>query len=131
MVRDGIRSSHLVGEPAARVRVNAAAAGYGRSGVVLPPGSLLVVSHEGPEGPLHFAMERPLAPGAAGPPGAPPAWQYVVIDGAGWVLERGRIPTCVRCHEEASSDEVFGPAGIAPGPDAPSAPTSAATGSTL
>lgn len=125
VVRDRIRSSHLVGEPEARVRVNAVAADYGRAGAVLPAGSLLVVSQDGGEGTLHFVMERSGSPEAAS---APPRWEYAVVDASGWVLARGRIPTCVRCHEEAPVDEVFGPAGLAPPPPEDEAqPTSPST----
>jgi hypothetical protein len=103
VVRDAVRSSHLVGEPTATIRVNDAADAYGRAGTVLPAGALLVVSHEVDAGPLHFAMERAAE-------GAP--WEYAVVDVEGWILARGRIATCVRCHEEAPRDEVFGPPGL-------------------
>lgn len=41
-----------------------------------------------------------------------PRWEYAVIDETSHVLEQGRIATCVRCHEEAPRDEVFGPPGL-------------------
>lgn len=129
IVRDGVRSSHLVGEPEAQVRVNEVAADYGRTGAILPSGSLLVVSHDGGAGLLHFVMERGASPEAGS---APPRWDYAVVDTAGWVLARGRIPTCVRCHEEAPADEVFGPAGLpTPPPEDASEPTSPSTRPTL
>lgn len=105
-VREGLRSSHLVGEPESTIRTNSLGEAYGRRGAVLPAGALLVVSHQHQGGLLHFAMERP-----AGDPASPGPWEYAVVDDAGWIVERGRIPSCVRCHQEAPADEVFGPGG--------------------
>ncbi len=104
IAREAMRSSHFVGEPEATIRANEIAARYGRPGPPLPGGSLIVVTHERQEGIVHFAMARPAAPA-----GQPARWDYAVIDAAGWVVESGRIPLCVRCHEEAPGDELFGP----------------------
>lgn len=35
-------------------------------------------------------------------------WSYFELDSRGTVLARGVIPLCVTCHEQASSDRVFG-----------------------
>src|SRR5690606_11845014 len=108
VVREGVRSSHLVGEPTATFRVGGAAAAYGRPGPRLPGASLLVVSHDVEDGPLHFAMER-------SDEAAP--WTYAVVDRDGWIVEAGRIPSCVRCHQEAPGDEIFGPPAAPPPAD--------------
>lgn len=108
-VREGLRSSHLVGDPESTLRTNELGEGYGRRGAVLPAGTLLVVSHQHEGGLLHFAMKRPPRASGAGDPVRPAPWEYTVVDDAGWIVESGRIPSCVRCHEEAPADEVFGP----------------------
>jgi hypothetical protein len=105
VVRERTRSTHFFDRAEASIRVNPAGAAYGTHGAILPPGSLLVVSHEGPSGVAHFAMEKAAT-------ATSPRWDYAVVDEAGWVVERGRIPSCARCHEEAPSDEVFGPPGL-------------------
>jgi hypothetical protein len=35
-------------------------------------------------------------------------WEYVVLDAAGRLEERGKLAPCARCHAEANADWVFG-----------------------
>lgn len=110
VVRERMKSSHFASSPDVEIRVNAHAAAYGRRGGELVEGSLIVASHALPEGVVRFTMEKRVG----GDPRnvAAVAWEYAVIDAASHVVERGRIPTCVRCHEESPTDEVFGPPGL-------------------
>lgn len=108
VVRERVRSTHLTDGSEATLRGNEAAATYGQHGAVLPVGALLVASHDTTSGVVHFAMEKRAATATA----TDPRWDYTVVDAAGWIVERGRITSCVRCHAEAPNDEVFGPPGL-------------------
>ncbi len=110
VVRARQKPSHFNGSPDVEIRVNAHAAAYGRRGGELGEGSLIVATHELPDGVVRFAMEK--RPGAAPANAAAVAWEYAVIDATFQAVERGRIATCVRCHEESPTDEIFGPPGL-------------------
>jgi hypothetical protein len=110
VVRERQKSSHFVGSPDVALRVNAHAAAYGKRGAALGEGALIVASHDTPDGVVHFAMEKRVGAEPKNP--AVPAWEYAVIDSTLHTVEVGRIATCVRCHEEAAADEVFGPPGL-------------------
>jgi hypothetical protein len=105
VLREDYRSSHFTGEPRATLRGNELSKGYGQRGAELPVGALLIAEHQLDAGAVTLAMEKV----AVGPTAR---WEFAVVDPEGWVVERGRIPSCVRCHAEAARDEVFGPAGL-------------------
>jgi hypothetical protein len=76
-------------------------------GSVIPPGAIAVEAHrtaDGGEGP-RFAMVKH-EPGFDARGGD---WEYVVLDPAGNVEQRGILPLCARCHGDAPSDHLFGP----------------------
>lgn len=110
VVREHQKSAHFLGAPEVEIRVNELAAGYGRRGGELVEGSLIVATHALPDGIVRFAMEKRAGADPKNPTVV--AWEYSVIDAAFRAVERGRIATCVRCHEEAATDEVFGPPGL-------------------
>jgi hypothetical protein len=35
-------------------------------------------------------------------------WEFVVLDAAGRLEDRGKLALCARCHAEATADWVFG-----------------------
>lgn len=109
------RTAHLVEARRAQVRVSKdAAATYGALvvGSTLSVGTLLVEALSAddaapPE--LYLVMEK-----------AAEGWQYAELDREGQVVAR-RTELCQRCHQEALSDELFGPGANAlpasPGPE--------------
>jgi hypothetical protein len=110
VVREHQRSSHFLGHPDVELRVNQQAAAYGKSGESLGEGALVVATHALPEGAIRFAMEKRRGASPDDPSGL--AWEYTVVDETSHAVEHGRIATCVRCHEEAAHDEIFGPPGL-------------------
>jgi hypothetical protein len=66
------------------------------------PGSTFVMLHRsratGKRGPIHV-MEK-----------GPSGWKFQLLDANGIVNRQARLSLCARCHAEAASDFVFGPA---------------------
>jgi hypothetical protein len=101
-------SQHLAADQEAETRANGAAAAYPDLGPARTPtpGSVLVqrLFERGAAAPsVLFAMEK-----SAASPGDAAAWEFLVLDPAGLVQERGALEACVRCHAEAPHDMVFG-----------------------
>lgn len=107
-------SQHLAADHEAETLANDAASAYPNLGParLLDPGAILV--------------QRLYAPGAATPealfvmvrrtvrvsPDGPDVagWEYLTLDPAGFITERGPLEACVRCHAEAPHDGAFGKA---------------------
>jgi hypothetical protein len=104
------QSQHFGATVERTVRVNEAAAGYGTlgQGSTMPPGSLVVELHHGPDDERllgAFVMSKM-------PAGSEPRtgdWEYVVLDAELRVLARGALAPCARCHAAARHDALFGP----------------------
>ncbi|MCC6646691.1 MAG: hypothetical protein IT374_14100 [Polyangiaceae bacterium] len=70
-------------------------------------GAIAVEAHkdsEGRPGPTYAMVKREAGFDTAGGD-----WEYLVLDGAGQVEQRGVIPLCARCHADAAVDHLFGP----------------------
>lgn len=70
-------------------------------------GSIVIEEHKdntGKPGPVYAMVKRD--PGYDVPGGD---WEYLVLDGAGRIEQRGAIPLCARCHADAAVDHLFGP----------------------
>ena len=70
-------------------------------GAELEAGCTLVMLHKsratGKPGPI-YVMQR-----------GESAWDYMVLEQEGGIVERGPIPRCARCHADAVADFLFGP----------------------
>lgn len=70
-------------------------------------GAIAVEEHrdsEGKPGPTYAMVKRDAGFDVQGGD-----WEYLVLDGAGRVEQRGVIPLCARCHADAPVDRLFGP----------------------
>jgi hypothetical protein len=103
-----VSKGHFAGRWNAQVAVNdTARSTYTNLGASsrFAVGSLLVKKHATPSapGPIFAMAKRDLG---FFPEGSD--WEYVVIDAAGRLEERGKLPLCARCHAEGNADAVFG-----------------------
>jgi hypothetical protein len=102
-------SDHLTGQLDGEVLVDDAATAYPALGPLRPiaPGATLIerlYPHGVPDVAAYFAMAKRA-------PGYDPAggdWEYLVLDAAGHIEQRGRLPLCGRCHADAPHDHLFG-----------------------
>ncbi|MEZ4311320.1 MAG: hypothetical protein R3F14_25030 [Polyangiaceae bacterium] len=108
-------SQHLAADHDAETLASPEAPAYPPRGPARAPGpgAALVQRLYAPEGTtpeLYFVMSRPsVAPAAPAASSAPaPAWDFAILDAAGFVTEVGSIPACARCHAEAPHDGLFG-----------------------
>jgi len=100
-------SEHLGGRFERTVRVNDAAKSYGQlaaSGPI-PDGALIVQQHHVPGSDAVYGTFVMLRRG-----GDEPSWELTVVDARGRVAARGALRSCLRCHQEAPHDGLFGPA---------------------
>lgn len=104
-------SQHLAADHEAETLTSPEAASYPHLGPArrLPPGSALVqrlytAGATTPE--VLFVMVRRADPETPSADGS--SWEYFVLDPDGFITARGALPTCVRCHAEASHDGLFG-----------------------
>jgi hypothetical protein len=102
-------SDHLTGQLDGAVFADEGAAAYPALGPLrpIPPGATLIehlYTHGAPDVAAYFAMTKR-------PPGYDPAggdWEYLVLDAAGHIEQRGRLSLCARCHADAPHDHLFG-----------------------
>ena len=102
-------SEHFTGELDGEILADEGAAAYPALGPLRPiPSGATVVERlfprSAPEVAAYFAMVKR-------PPGYDPAggdWEYLVLDAAGQLQQRGRLPLCARCHADAPHDHLFG-----------------------
>ena len=102
-------SEHLTGQLDGEILVDAGAAAYPALGPLrrIEPGATLVqrLSPRGsPALAAYFAMVK--RPAGYDPGGGD--WEYLVVDAAGQIEQRGRLPLCARCHADAPHDHLFG-----------------------
>jgi hypothetical protein len=102
-------SEHLTGQLDGEILADDGAAAYPALGPLrpIPAGATLVerlLLRGTPELAATFAMVK-RAPGYD-PPGGD--WEYLVLDAAGRIEQRGRLPLCARCHADAPHDHLFG-----------------------
>ena len=105
-----VSRGHFAGRWLVEVSVNSvAASSYERLtvGERFAEGSILVKKHKektsGALGPVFAMIKRETG---FYPDGGD--WEFVVTDPRGVVDQRGQLPSCARCHAEASTDWVFG-----------------------
>lgn len=102
-------SEHVTGHLDGEILADDGAAAYPALGPLrpIPTGATLVERlslRDAPEVAAYFAMVK-RAPGYD-PPGGD--WEYLVLDAAGKIEQRGRLPLCARCHADAPHDHLFG-----------------------
>jgi hypothetical protein len=102
-------SQHLAADHEAETLANDAAAAYPNLGPArrLGAGAILVQRLYAPGAAtpeVHFAMVRRATEGTPDDGG----WEYLVLDPTGFILERGALGACARCHAEAPNDGTFG-----------------------
>jgi hypothetical protein len=102
-------SEHLTGQLDGEILADEGAAAYPALGPLrpIPAGATLVerlYPRGAPDAVAYFAMTKRA-------PGYDPAggdWEYLVVDAAGHLEQRGRLPLCGRCHADAPHDHLFG-----------------------
>lgn len=102
-------SEHLTGQLDAEILADEGAVAYPALGPLrsIPPGATLVERlspRGGAEPAAYLAMVK--RPAGFDPPGGD--WEYLVLDAAGHMEQRGRLPLCARCHADAPHDHLFG-----------------------
>jgi hypothetical protein len=102
-------SEHLTGQLDGEILADDGAAAYPALGPLrrIEPGATLVqrLSPRGaPTLTAYFVMVK--RPAGYDPDGGD--WEYLVLDPAGQIEQRGRLPLCVRCHADAPHDHLFG-----------------------
>lgn len=107
-------SQHLAADHEAETLANDAASTYPSLGParLLGPGAILVqrLYASGAATPeVFFVMVRRSEGATPDPPDAT-GWEYLILDPAGFITERGPLETCVRCHAEAPHGGAFGKA---------------------
>lgn len=102
-------SQHLAADHEGETLTNELAATYPSVGPARSmPASAVVVQRlyapgaQTPE--VLFAMVKGDSPAGA----VDGSWEYLVLDPAGLVTDRGALAACARCHAEAPSDGLFG-----------------------
>jgi hypothetical protein len=102
-------SEHLTGQLDGEILADVGASAYPALGPLrrLEPGATLVqrLSPRGSPAPTaYFVMvKRPAGYDSDGDD-----WEYLVVDPAGRIEQRGRLPLCARCHADAPHDHLFG-----------------------
>jgi len=98
------RSEHVDGELERTVAVNDAAAGYAHlvPGGSVPTGALVVQRHHHP-GSDTLLFSYVMSKDQAG-------WHFIVLDAHNRVASHQSLQLCARCHGDAPSDSLFGPA---------------------
>jgi hypothetical protein len=102
-------SEHFTGQLDGEILADDGAAAYPALGPLrrLEPGATLVqrlLARGSPEPTVYFAMVK--RPAGYDAPGGD--WEYLVVDSAGRIEQRGRLPLCARCHADAPHDHLFG-----------------------
>ena len=102
-------SEHLTGQLDGEILADVGASAYPALGPLrrLEPGATLVqrLSPRGSPAPAaYFVMVK--RPAGYDPDGH--EWEYLVVDPAGRIEQRGRLPLCARCHADAPHDYLFG-----------------------
>lgn len=102
-------SQHLAADHEGETLTNELAAAYPGVGPALsmPAGAVVLqrLYAPGAQTPeVLFAMVKRDPPAGA----TDSSWEYLVLDPAGLVTDRGPLDACARCHAEAPSDGLFG-----------------------
>lgn len=102
-----IQTAHPIGPYSATIRVDQAAAAYGKPARgPMPAGSMIVeaLSRE-QDGPveLYYVMQR--MPKGYFPEGGD--WNYAVVAPDGTIKAGGKLALCARCHAEAAREHLF------------------------
>jgi hypothetical protein len=102
-------SEHFTGQLDGEILADDGAAAYPALGPLRPiaVGATLVerlLARGTPDVAAYFAMTK--RPAGYDPAGGD--WEYLVLDAAGRLEQRGRLPACARCHADAPHDHLFG-----------------------
>ncbi|MEP7123297.1 MAG: hypothetical protein ABJE95_20390 [Byssovorax sp.] len=102
-------SEHLNGQLDGEILADEGAAAYPALGPLRPiPAGATLVERLYPRGAADVAATFAMVKRAPGYDPAGGDWEYLVVDGAGHLEQRGRLPLCARCHADAPHDHLFG-----------------------